>query len=133
MMALEDTRPYDTQEPATKVRCPAMTIAMTEWGFFADGPHKVFGGDLSVPFAVSEAGVTEADEIADKMALEAKAHGILRELMIRDVLLAQQPNKRFATTKELGSLAVFLTTDSAAHYRRRAAGLRGGRHTDQKD
>ena len=28
--------------------------------------------------------------------------------MIRDVLLAQQPNKRFATVEELGALTVFL-------------------------
>ena len=28
---------------------------------------------------------------------QAKSHGIPREQVIRDVLLAQQPNKRFAT------------------------------------
>lgn len=45
---------------------------------------------------------------------QAKAHGIPREEVIRDVLLAQQPNKRFATTDELGAIAVFLTSDAAA-------------------
>ena len=45
---------------------------------------------------------------------QAKAHGIPREKVIRDVLLAQQPNKRFATTDELGGIAVFLATDAAA-------------------
>ncbi|MFZ2019041.1 MAG: 3-hydroxybutyrate dehydrogenase [Methyloceanibacter sp.] len=45
---------------------------------------------------------------------QAKAHGIPREKVIRDVLLAQQPNKRFATTEELGGIAVFLATDAAA-------------------
>ena len=39
---------------------------------------------------------------------QAKSHGIPREQVIRDVLLAQQPNKRFATADELGALAVFL-------------------------
>ena len=38
----------------------------------------------------------------------AKARGISREAVIRDVLLAAQPNKRFAETDELGALAVFL-------------------------
>ena len=38
----------------------------------------------------------------------AKARGISREEVIRDVLLAAQPNKRFATVEELGALAVFL-------------------------
>ncbi len=45
---------------------------------------------------------------------QAKAHGIPREEVIRNVLLAQQPNKRFATTDELGGIAVFLTSDAAA-------------------
>lgn len=45
---------------------------------------------------------------------QAKAHGIPREEVIRNVLLAQQPNKRFATTDELGDIAVFLTSDAAA-------------------
>jgi 3-hydroxybutyrate dehydrogenase len=45
---------------------------------------------------------------------QAKAHGISRDQVIRDVLLAQQPNKRFATVEELGALAVFLSTEAAA-------------------
>jgi 3-hydroxybutyrate dehydrogenase len=38
----------------------------------------------------------------------AKARGISRDEVIRDVLLAAQPNKRFADVAELGALAVFL-------------------------
>lgn len=45
---------------------------------------------------------------------QAVAHGIAREAVIRDVLLAQQPNKKFATTSEIGALAVFLASDAAA-------------------
>jgi 3-hydroxybutyrate dehydrogenase len=45
---------------------------------------------------------------------QAKSHNIPREQVIRDVLLAQQPNKRFATTQELGALAVFLASPAAA-------------------
>jgi 3-hydroxybutyrate dehydrogenase len=45
---------------------------------------------------------------------QAKAHGISREQVIHDVLLAQQPNKRFATVEELGALAVFLSSEAAA-------------------
>jgi len=44
---------------------------------------------------------------------QAAAHGITREAVIRDVLLAQQPNKRFATVEELGALTVFLCSDAA--------------------
>ncbi len=45
---------------------------------------------------------------------QAKAHGIPREQVIRDVLLAQQPNKRFATVEEIGALTLFLASDAAA-------------------
>jgi len=40
----------------------------------------------------------------------AKARGISRDEVIRDVLLAAQPNKRFATVEEIGALAVFLSS-----------------------
>lgn len=33
--------------------------------------------------------------------------------VIRDILLAQRPNKRFATVGEIGALVVFLCTDAA--------------------
>ncbi|MET0481989.1 MAG: 3-hydroxybutyrate dehydrogenase [Aestuariivirgaceae bacterium] len=45
---------------------------------------------------------------------QAKAHGIPREQVIRDVLLAQQPNKRFATVEEMGAIALFLAGPGAA-------------------
>jgi 3-hydroxybutyrate dehydrogenase len=45
---------------------------------------------------------------------QAKAHGISREQVVHDVLLAQQPNRRFATVEELGALTVFLASDAAA-------------------
>ena len=45
---------------------------------------------------------------------QAKAHAISREKVIHDVLLAQQPNKRFVSVEELGALTVFLATDAAA-------------------
>ena len=38
----------------------------------------------------------------------AKARGVTRDEVIRDILLAAQPNKRFAEVEELGALAVFL-------------------------
>jgi 3-hydroxybutyrate dehydrogenase len=45
---------------------------------------------------------------------QARAHGISRDQVIRDVLLAQQPNKRFAGVDELGALTVFLASGAAA-------------------
>ena len=57
---------------------------------------------------------------------QANAHGIPREQVIRDVLLAQQPNKRFASVDELGALAVFLASDAAASITGAALPVDGG-------
>ena len=44
----------------------------------------------------------------------AKARGISEEAVVRDVLLAAQPTKRFVTVEEVAALAVFLAGESAA-------------------
>ena len=57
---------------------------------------------------------------------QAKSHGIPREEVIRDVLLAQQPNKRFATVEEIGALTVFLASGAAASITGAALPVDGG-------
>lgn len=57
---------------------------------------------------------------------QAKAHGISRESVIRDVLLAQQPNKRFATVEEIGALTLFLAGDAAGSITGTAIPVDGG-------
>jgi 3-hydroxybutyrate dehydrogenase len=57
---------------------------------------------------------------------QAKAHGISREQVIRDVLLAQQPNKRFSTVEEIGALTVFLASGAAASITGTALPVDGG-------
>jgi len=57
---------------------------------------------------------------------QAKSHGIPREEVIRDVLLAQQPNKRFATVEEIGALSVFLASTAAASITGAALPVDGG-------
>jgi 3-hydroxybutyrate dehydrogenase len=57
---------------------------------------------------------------------QAKAHGIPRDQVIREVLLAQQPNKRFATVDELGTFAVFLASDAAASITGTSIAVDGG-------
>jgi len=45
---------------------------------------------------------------------QAKVHNIRRDAVIRDVLLAQQPNKRFTTVEEIGALTAFLASEHGA-------------------
>lgn len=57
---------------------------------------------------------------------QSQSHGIPREQVIRDVLLAQQPNKRFATVEEIGALATFLASDAASSITGAALPVDGG-------
>ena len=45
---------------------------------------------------------------------QAEAHGMSEEDVVRNILLSNQPNKKFATVEEIGDIAVFLASDSAA-------------------
>ena len=56
----------------------------------------------------------------------AKARGITREQVVRDVLLEAQPNKRFATVEEIGGLAVFLCSPAARSITGAAIPVDGG-------
>ena len=57
---------------------------------------------------------------------QARVHGISREKVIHDLLLAQQPNKHFASVEELGALTVFLASDAAASITGTALPVDGG-------
>jgi 3-hydroxybutyrate dehydrogenase len=57
---------------------------------------------------------------------QAKAYKMTREQVIHDVLLAQQPNKRFATVEEIAALATFLCTNAAASITGAALPIDGG-------
>lgn len=56
----------------------------------------------------------------------AEAHGIPRASVIRDVLLAAQPNKAFVEVEQLGALVVFLCSDAAASLTGAALPVDGG-------
>jgi 3-hydroxybutyrate dehydrogenase len=57
---------------------------------------------------------------------QARAHGISREAVVRDVLLAQQPNKRFARVEEIGEFAAFLCSEAASSITGAALPVDGG-------
>lgn len=56
----------------------------------------------------------------------AKARGLTEEQVIKDVLLRAQPTRQFVTTKQIGTLAVFLCTDAAASMTGTALPIEGG-------
>lgn len=56
----------------------------------------------------------------------AKARGISRDAVVRDVMLATQPTKEFVKVEQIGSLAVFLASDAAASITGAALPIDGG-------
>jgi 3-hydroxybutyrate dehydrogenase len=60
------------------------------------------------------------------IAEQVKTHGLPREQVIRNILLAEQPNKRFAVVEEIGAFATFLASDAAASITGAALPVDGG-------
>jgi len=90
---------------------------------YVTAKHGLLGLTKVVAIEAAEAGVTcnavcpgyvLTPLVEQQIDGQAKAHGLPREKVIRDVLLAQQPNKRFVGVDELAALVVFLCTDAAA-------------------
>jgi 3-hydroxybutyrate dehydrogenase len=61
-------------------------------------------------------------QIPDQM----KTHGMDRERVIREVMLARQPSKTFATVEQMGGVAVFLCSDAAAQITGTTISVDGG-------
>ena len=57
---------------------------------------------------------------------QAQAHRMDREQVIRDVILASQPNKRFVETAELAALTLFLCTEAGRSITGAALSVDGG-------
>ncbi len=51
--------------------------------------------------------------VEQQIADQCKVHNKSRDEVIRDILLAPQPTRRFVTVEEVGALAVFLASDAA--------------------
>jgi 3-hydroxybutyrate dehydrogenase len=61
-------------------------------------------------------------QIPDQM----KTHGLDRETVVREVMLARQPSKDFATVEQMGGVAVFLCSDAAAQITGTTISVDGG-------
>ena len=90
---------------------------------YVTAKHGVIGLTKTVALETAEQGITcnaicpgyvYTPLVEAQIDGQARAHGIPREQVIRDVLLAQQPNKKFAAVEEIGALTVFLASDAAA-------------------
>jgi 3-hydroxybutyrate dehydrogenase len=97
--------------------------------------HGIVGLTKTVALEVAEHGITVnaicpgyvwTPLVEKQIPDTAKARGMTEDQVIRDVLLAAQPTKKFATIEEMAALAVFLTTDGAASITGTALPVDGG-------
>ena len=90
---------------------------------YVTAKHGLAGFTKTVALEVAEQGITcnaicpgyVLTPLVEKQIPDtAKARGITREAVVRDVLLAAQPTKKFVTVEQVAGLAAFLCTEEAA-------------------
>lgn len=102
---------------------------------YVTAKHGVLGLTKTVALEAAEHGVTcnaicpayVLTPLVEKQIPDtARARGITEEQVKRDVLLAAQPTKEFVTVAQIGALAVFLCSESAAQINGAALPIDGG-------
>jgi 3-hydroxybutyrate dehydrogenase len=97
--------------------------------------HGIVGLTKVVALEAAESGVTcnsicpgyvWTPLVEKQIEGQAASHNIPRERVIRDVLLAKQPNKRFSTVDEIGEMVAFLAGPHAASITGAALPVDGG-------
>jgi 3-hydroxybutyrate dehydrogenase len=97
--------------------------------------HGIVGLTKTVALEGAESGVTcnaicpgyvWTPLVEKQIEDQAKAHGISKDRVIKEVLLKQQPNKKFATVEEMGALTVFLCGEHGASITGTALPVDGG-------
>jgi 3-hydroxybutyrate dehydrogenase len=90
---------------------------------YVTAKHGVAGFTKTAALEVAEAGITVnavcpgyvLTPLVEKQIPDtARARGISHEAVIRDVLLAAQPTKKFVTVEQVAALAAFLCSEDAA-------------------
>ena len=97
--------------------------------------HGLLGLTKAVALEVAEQGIT-CNAVSPGYVLTplvqkqipdtAKARGISEEAVIRDVLLAAQPTRKFVTTEQIAATTLFLCSDAAASITGTSISVDGG-------
>ncbi len=102
---------------------------------YVSAKHGLLGLTKTVALELAEDGITVnaicpgyvRTPLVDRQIPDtARARGISEEEVVRDVMLAPQPTKKFVTVEEIAALALFLCSDAAASMTGGALNIDGG-------
>ena len=102
---------------------------------YVTAKHGVAGFTKAVALEVAEAGITVnavcpgyvlTPLVQQQIPDTAKARGITQDEVIRNVLLAAQPTKKFVTVEQVAALTAFLCSDDAASITGAVLPIEGG-------
>lgn len=97
--------------------------------------HGQIGLTKSVALELAEAGITcnaicpgyvRTPLVENQIEAQARAHGLPRDRVIREVILASQPTRRFIEVEEIATLALFLCGENARSITGAALPIDGG-------
>ncbi|MDQ2859417.1 MAG: 3-hydroxybutyrate dehydrogenase [Pseudomonadota bacterium] len=97
--------------------------------------HGVLGLTRAVALEVAQAGITcnaicpgyvKTPLVERQMADQARARGLSEEAVMRDVILAAQPTKRFVEFDQIAGLLLYLVSDLGASVNGAALSIDGG-------
>lgn len=97
--------------------------------------HGQVGLTKTVALELAEGGITcnaicpgyvRTPLVENQIESQAKAHGLPRDRVIREVILAVQPTRRFIEVEEVAALALFLCSESARSITGAAIPIDGG-------
>ena len=97
--------------------------------------HGVLGLTKTVALEVAQQGITcnaicpgyvKTPLVEAQIADQAKARGISEEAVMRDVILAAQPTKKFVEFSELAGMLLYLVSDAGASVNGAALSIDGG-------
>jgi 3-hydroxybutyrate dehydrogenase len=102
---------------------------------YVTAKHGVAGFTKSVALEVAQAGITVnavcpgyvlTPLVEQQIPDTARARGLTPEQVVRDVLLAAQPTKKFVTVEQVAALTAFLCSDDAASITGAVLPIEGG-------
>ncbi len=110
-------------------------VASPYKGAYVAAKHGLVGLTKTVALEVAETGITcnaicpgfvQTPLVDGQIDDQAKAHGLSREEVIRDIVLASQPSKRFVDVEHIAATVLFLCGPAGASFTGSALSIDGG-------